>query len=61
MKSKTKEEMITDILQVCAISDLVTDGKCPVTGQLFLSLATASKSALISICSELYIPTTVNI
>ena len=60
--------MITDILQVCKVSDLSAMDKghtrgngwghqngCPVTGELFLALVFASESALIQICHELYI------
>ena len=52
---KTKESLITDILQVCQIGNIST-GKCPVTGELFLGLATASLEALQQIAQELYIP-----
>lgn len=52
---KTKEALITEILQVCQVSNISTS-KCPVTGELSLGLACASLEALQLIAHELYIP-----
>ena len=56
-KKSNKEILIQDILQVCAVSNISSDGKCPVTGELFFSLLAADESELRKIASELNIKT----
>ena len=56
-KKSNKEILIQDILQVCAVSNISSDGKCPLTGELFFSLLAADESELRKIASELHIKT----
>lgn len=58
MQKKTnKEILIQEIIQVCAVSNISSNGKCPITGELFFSLAAADESELRKIASELNIKT----
>ena len=52
-----KEKLITEILQVCAVSNVVTNGKCPVDGSLFFSLLQLDEIGLYKIAAELNINT----
>lgn len=55
MKNR-KDYLITDILQVCKVSELST-GEIITTGELFFSLAAMSESELIKVANELNINT----
>lgn len=57
LQKTVKEMLIHEILIVCAVSNISSNGKCPVTGELFFSLLELDVPGLRKIASELNIKT----